>query len=97
MNGFGAAEQFSVGFCGAAEEKIGMSLGVVAKKVSPRGNFFGEGRRFAHPLANEKECSFGVVAVEQIEKFGRDGGIRSVVKSERQFASLPGVANSVPE
>jgi len=86
-DGFAAAKQFRARFFRAAEKKIGMGFRVIAKEVAPRGHFFHEGGRFANEFSNEEEGGFGVVAVEEIEKFGSDGGIRAVVKGKRQLAS----------
>src|SRR4029077_7992583 len=54
-----------------------------------------EGWRFADVFANKEKCGFGVVAVEEIEEFGSDGGVRPVVEGEREFARLIGLINGV--
>ena len=59
-----------------------MSFGVVADRVAVRGDFFGESGERADVLANQEECSLGVVAVEEVEELRRDPGIGAVVEGD---------------
>lgn len=74
-----------------------MRVRVVPDCVSPSGNVMRQGRRIANPSADQKECGFDTMAIEQIEQRRSDGGIRSIVKSERDRGCVARVPNGRSE
>lgn len=97
VDGFTAAQQFIVRFLRTAEKEIGMRKSVVAEEVAACGGLLDERGGFANVLADHKKGGLGVVAVQEIEEFGSDGGIGAVVEGESQIAAPAGLVKSVAE
>jgi len=81
----------------AAEKQIRVRLSVIANQVSTRTDFFYQRRSAAYVFSNNKEGGFRAIAIQQIEKFRSDGGIRTVVERQSQLATVAGMAKSVTE
>jgi hypothetical protein len=62
-----------------------MQFRVIANEVSARNSFLNQFWALAHIPPNQEKCRLRVVAVEEIKEFGRDRGIRPIVKGERQL------------
>src|SRR5205823_6886762 len=75
-----AEAQFDGDLRGAELEEVLVRFRVIADDVAARGSFFDEIRAFADEPANHEKRGLGPVAVEQVQQFGRDGGIGAVIK-----------------
>jgi hypothetical protein len=89
--------EFRTDLRGRKQREIRMRLGVIADDVAAGGSLFDETRAFADEAADQEECGFRMVTVEQVQKVWGDRGIWSVVESDGQLARRIGSANSWPE
>ena len=85
-NGVVASTEFVAGLRARAPEKIRVRIGVIADDVAARYGFAKKFGILAGVLADNEERCTGVVALEEIEKFRRHGGIRPVVKRDGELA-----------
>ena len=60
-----------------------MRFRVISKRMTSRGSFFYQARTFADEAANQEKRRLGLIAVQQVQQFRRDGGIRAVIKGNR--------------
>lgn len=65
-----------------------MRVGMIADDVASRGHFAREFGKSADVFSGEKKCAASVVAFEQIEQRGSDGGIRAIVEGERESGRI---------
>src|SRR5215472_8753474 len=78
-------------------EEVLVRFRVVADRVPAGGGFFHQVGTFTDEAANYEKCRFGLIAVEQVQEFWRDGGIRAIVKGDGKLARRIGSANRAPE
>jgi len=84
VDGFGTALEFFARFLARAEEKIWMSLRVIADEVAARDGFLGQCRTLLDEFADQEKGGFGVVFIEEIDEFWSDGWIGTIVERQRQ-------------
>ena len=83
--------------CGATKEKIRVSVRMIANEMSARGDFLGEGARFADIFAHEKKGGPRLVLLEQIEEFGGDGRVGSVIEGQGKFSRAVSLIDGTAE
>lgn len=85
-DGFLAPRQFAANFLARLKNQICMCVRMIADQMAARGNVFHEFGTGAREFSDQKKCRAHGIAVEQIEKSGRDRRIRPVVKRESDFS-----------
>jgi len=88
-----AAVEFRGNAPGRKKNQPGMCIGMVPDHMSARGNFFREVRECADALANKKEGSLGMVAVQQIEKRRSNGWVWTIIEREGHGGCVAGASN----
>ena len=74
-----------------------MHLRMICQQVATLGDLLGQAAALAHKSPDHKKCGLGLEPVEEIQQFGRDRRVGSVVKRNRQLPRGCGTANGGAE
>src|ERR1700737_1785980 len=96
-NSFIATTELLARFVFAAPKEVWMRFGMITDDVAGGDNFPGKRRVAANTFSDQKKRGESVGMFKKFWKVRCDGGIRTVIKSKRQFARRTGGVNGSPE